>query len=164
MFSNSQHFGGKGACWSSGMGTKKSDKHQTLTRTCTNRIISWLMHNLNIFGARTSKLTTARTWGKSPPSPFIVYYVCLHEAHIQVAFCFRNPEIPKVGTPATLGPHNFVCRSLIEMMLKAQLYPLSRAFQQYVAHCLHTRKSGRFPTFSGWESNCQFDSQPFFWP
>jgi len=23
---------------------------------------------------------------------------------------------------------------------------------------------GRFPTFSGWETNCQFDSQPFFCP
>jgi hypothetical protein len=29
-----------------------------------------------------------------------------------------NPEIPKVGTPAILGPHNFVCKPLIEMRYK----------------------------------------------
>jgi len=35
------------------------------------------------------------------------------------------------------------------MRSEAKLYPLSRAFQQYVARHLHTRKSGWFPTFSG---------------
>jgi hypothetical protein len=53
---------------------------------------------------------------------------------------------------------------LIEMRSKTKLYPLLRAFQRYVTHHLHARKSGRFPTFNGRESNCQFDSRPFFWP
>ncbi len=33
----------------------------------------------------------------------------------------ENPEIVKVGTPATLGRHNFACRLLIEMRFKAKL-------------------------------------------
>ncbi len=37
-------------------------------------------------------------------------------------------------------------------------------FQQCVALHLHTPGSGRFPTFNGRESNCQFDSRSFFQP
>jgi hypothetical protein len=81
-----------------------------------------------------------------------------------MSFCPESPKIPKVGPPATLGAHNFVCRPPIEMRFKAKLYPSSRAFQRYVARHLHARKLGRFQTFNGRESNCQFDSQPFFWP
>jgi len=33
----------------------------------------------------------------------------------------RSFEITKVGTPMTLGAHNFECRPLIEMMSKAKL-------------------------------------------
>ncbi len=73
-------------------------------------------------------------------------------------------KIPKFGTLATLGPYNFACKPPIEMKSKASLQPLFRAFQQYIASHLHTRKLGRFPTFNGWESNCQFASRPFFWP
>jgi len=60
-----------------------------------------------------------------------------------------SPKIPKVGTLATLGAHNFVCRPPIEMRSKSKLYPSLRAFQRYVTHHLHTRKSGRFLTSSG---------------
>jgi hypothetical protein len=83
------------------------------------------MHNLSTFGVRMSH---GQTWihkthhdpnlGEATSFPFIVYYVLLHEAHIQMAFCL---EIPKVGTPTTLGPHNFMCRPLIEMKSKAKL-------------------------------------------
>jgi hypothetical protein len=73
-------------------------------------------------------------------------------------------EIPSAGTPATLRAHNFLCRPPIVMQSKAKLYPSLRVFQRYVVRCLHASKSGRFPTFSGRESNCQFDSRPFFWP
>jgi hypothetical protein len=50
------------------------------------------------------------------------------------------------------------------MRSKAKLYPSSRAFQRYVARCMHPSESGRFSTFSGRESNYRFDSRPFFWP
>jgi hypothetical protein len=32
-FPGSQHFGGRGAWWSFGMGTRKNDKHQLFTQT-----------------------------------------------------------------------------------------------------------------------------------
>jgi hypothetical protein len=44
-----------------------------------------------------------------------------------------SPEIPKIRTLAILEAHNFVCRLVIEMRYETNLYPLSRAFQRYVA-------------------------------
>jgi hypothetical protein len=56
------------------------------------------MHNLNTFGARTNHM---QTWthkthhgpdlGEATTFPFIVYFVPLHEAHIQMAFCPGTP-------------------------------------------------------------------------
>jgi len=86
------------------------------------------------------------------------------KCHFLLGLSSGSLEIPKIGTLAILDTHNFVCRPMIEMKFEAKLYPLLRAFQSYVARHLHTRKLGRFLTFSGRESNCQFDSQPFFWP
>jgi hypothetical protein len=105
------------------MGTTKNDKHQLLTRTYTNQTTSCLMHSLSTFGARMSHRQTrthkthhSLDLEEATTFPLIVYYVPLHEAHIQIAFCPRSLEIPKVGTPATLGPHNFVCRPPMEVM------------------------------------------------
>ncbi len=114
-----------------------------------------------------TKLTTARTWGKPPPPP-LYYILCLFTRptskwHFVPGLPNGSPEIPKVGIPTTLGLHNFVRRLPTEMRFKEKLYPSSKAFQRYVACHLHARKSGRFPTFCGRESNCQFDSWPFFW-
>jgi hypothetical protein len=74
---------------------------------------------------RLTKLTTFQTWGKPSPSPFIVYFVPLHEAHIQMAFFpkttkweFRNLQS---WDSRNFGPHNFVSRPLIEMRSKAKL-------------------------------------------
>jgi len=50
--------------------------------------------------------------------PLIVYYVPLHEAHIQMT-C--DPEITKIRTLVILGTHNFVYKPLIEMKLKLKL-------------------------------------------
>jgi hypothetical protein len=117
------------------MGTRKSDKHQLLTRTYTNQTTSLLMHSLSTFRVKTSQ---GQTWihthhdsnlEETTTSPLIVYSMPFHEAHIQMTFCFGTPkwesQIPKVGTPvtlvSTLGPHNFVCRPPIEMKLKAKL-------------------------------------------
>jgi hypothetical protein len=72
---------------------------------------------------RLTRLTTARTWGKPPP--LIVYFVLGHRTNTQMTFCLGTPtwefEIPKVGTPTTLGVHNFVYRPLIEMRFEAKL-------------------------------------------
>jgi hypothetical protein len=84
-----------------------------------------------------------------------------------MAFCPRtrklpsgSPKIPTTRTPAI--SHNFACRPPIAMRSKKTLQLLLKAFQWYVARCLDARKLGRFQTFNGWESNCQFNSWPFF--
>jgi hypothetical protein len=99
MFPGSQHFGRKGACWNSMMGTRKSDKYQLLTPTCTNQTTTWLVHSLSTFGARTNhgQIQTHRTHhsldlGEATTFPLIVYFVPLHKAHIQMTF---YPRIPK---------------------------------------------------------------------
>ncbi len=56
-------------------------------------------------------------------------------------------------TLTTLEAHNFFSKLPIEVRYQAKLYPLSKAFQQYVAHHLHVNKLGRFSTFDGWELN-----------
>ncbi len=67
---------------------------------------------------RFTRLTTAWTW----------YTLCLSTKptskwHFVSGLPNGSPEIPKVGTPTTLGPHNFVCRPLIEMRLKQSCSP-----------------------------------------
>jgi hypothetical protein len=113
MLPGLQHFGGRRACWSSRMGIRKSDKHQLLTRTCTNQTTSWLVHNLNIFGARknhrqtqTHKTHHGPDLGEAITFLLIVYFVPLHKAHIQMAFC---PGIPKWESQnsQTWGSRNF---------------------------------------------------------
>jgi hypothetical protein len=65
----------------------------------------------------------------------------------------KSPEIPKIGTFITLEAHNFLCKPLIETRSQEKLQPLSKAFQEYVAHHLHTHNSWQFLTFNGQESN-----------
>jgi hypothetical protein len=86
------------------------------------------MHSWSTFGARTNhgQTRTHKTHhslelGEATTFPLIVYFVPLHEAHIQMAFCPKSLEIPKVGTSATLGPYNFACRPSIEMRFETKL-------------------------------------------
>jgi hypothetical protein len=75
-----------------------------------------------------------------------------------------SPKILEIETLNTLEAHNFLVKPSIKMSPKKKLYSSSRAFQWYVTHHLHASKSRRFLTFSGRESNRQFESRPFFWP
>jgi len=87
------------------------------------------MHSWSTFGARTShgqtqthKIHHGPNLGEATTFSLIVYFVPLQEAHIQMVFLsLGSPEIAKVGTPATLGPHNFVCKPPIEMKSKTKL-------------------------------------------
>ncbi len=160
-------------------GTRKNDKLQLLTRTCikptkpTNKLVSSLFGTPLMLGQATgnfglTKLTTARTRGKPPPSP-IQYFLCLFVEPTSKWFFVpglprRSPEIVSVQTLRTLRGHNFLLRPQIGMRSDTNQQLSSRAFQGCVTFHLHTSGSGRFPTFSGRESNCQFDSHPFFLP
>jgi hypothetical protein len=117
---------------------------------------------------RTHKIHHDPNLGKPSLSPLwytlYLFTRCTSKQHFVPGFLSGSPEIPKIGTPTTLGPHYFVCRPLIIIRSEAKLYPSLGAFQQHVTRHLNTRKSNRSLTFSGWESNRQFDSRPFFRP
>jgi hypothetical protein len=116
------------------MGTRKGDKHQLLTRTYTNQTTSWLVHSLNTFGARMShrqiqihKTHHGPDLGEATTFSLIVYYVPLHEAHIQMAFCLKTPKSESRNSQSwdsyNFGAPNFVCKPPIEMRSEAKLYP-----------------------------------------
>ncbi len=172
----SQHYRGvEGRVRAPGEGLGRCDKLYSLTRTCTKRTPSGqcIVGALLVLGRATGNLDTQDSprpglEGSHHLPPYSILCVTPWGQHPNGHFVPRlpsgSPEIPSTGIPATLRAHNFLCRPPIAMRSEAKLYPSSRAFQRYVASCLHARKSGRFLTFSGRESNCQFDSQPFFWP
>jgi hypothetical protein len=72
-----------------------------------------------------TRLTTARTWGEATTFPYVLFFVPLHGAYIQMVFFFvsglGSPEIAKVWTPATLRDYNSLFNSLIGMMSKVML-------------------------------------------
>jgi hypothetical protein len=87
--------------------------------------------------------------GGSHHLPLTLFMIC-HKGCIQMSFCLRTCKLgiskfPKLG--------HFLWKPSIEMKFKTKLSPLSRTFQQYVAHHLHACISRWLSTFSGWESN-----------
>jgi len=57
------------------------------------------MHSWNTFGANmsheqtwTHKIHHGPNLGEATTFPLIIYYVPLHESHIQMAFCFETPK------------------------------------------------------------------------
>ncbi len=74
---------------------------------------------------RFIRLTTARTWGKPPPSP-LHYILCMAigltpKCHFVPRLPSGNLEIPTTGTPTTLGAHNFACKPPIKMKSEAKV-------------------------------------------
>jgi hypothetical protein len=75
------------------------------------------MHSLNTFGAKinheqthTHKTHHDSDLGEATTFPLIVYFVPLHEAHIQMAFCPRTPKFlkfPNSALPRLWGPITF---------------------------------------------------------
>ncbi len=132
------------------------------------------MHSWSNFNAwtnhehtRTHKIHHGPNLGEATTFPLILFYVISHVGYIQMSF-FRDSqveslEILKIGTPATLKAHNFLCKHSIEVRSKTKLYLSFKSFKRYVACHLHAHISSRFLIFSGWKSNWHFDSRPFFW-
>ncbi len=61
-------------------------------------------------------------------------------------------------SPGTLNAHNSRLQSLIATRSKPKLQTSSRSFQRHVTLSILRSGRGRFPTFCGRESNCQFNS------
>jgi hypothetical protein len=102
---------GRRACWSFEMGLGRVTSFTYLLKPASNynKLVN------SIFGAplvlrqisgnpRLTRLTTARTWGKPPPSP-IYYSLRFHGTYIRMAFCLETPkeEFRKLSLFGLLG-------------------------------------------------------------
>jgi hypothetical protein len=81
--------------WGLGRGTSKS-----LTQTCRNQTISWLMHSWSIFGAQTNheQTQTHKThhgpdFGEATTFPLKVFSMSSHEVSTQMSFCPGTPKL-----------------------------------------------------------------------
>jgi len=74
---------------------------------------------------QTSKIPHDPDLEEATTFPLIVYSVPSHETSTEMSFVpglpSGRPEIPIVGTLATLRPYNFVCKPPIEMRFKPKL-------------------------------------------
>ncbi len=127
---------------------------------------SWLVHILNQpqcwnkpQATRTHLTHHGPDSGEATTFPHIVFSAFAHRPTSEWFFVpglpRRSPEIVPVWTPGTLGAYNSQLRPPIGMRSEATLQLFSRAFQRCVTLHLHTPGLGRFPTFSGRESNCK---------
>jgi len=75
--------------------TRKLIIHMDLHQPTTSWLVgSWttLVHGQATCKHELTRFTTARTWGKPPPSPLIAYFFPNHGTNTQMPFC---PGIPK---------------------------------------------------------------------
>ncbi len=176
MLPSSQHFGGRRAYWSSRMGIKTSDKwsiiHMDLHKP-NNKLVSPQLEHFwctNKPWANTNSQDSSQPGlGGSHHLPSYSIFYAQPRGHRPNVILSQDSQVGsletlEIRTLATLETHNVLYRPPIEVRCKTKLYLSSRFFQQYVACHLHAIKSRQFPIFSGQKSNCQFDSQPFFWP
>ncbi len=99
--------------------------------------------------------------GEATTFPHIVYSALFRGGYIRMAFCPGTPKVESQNYPG-LDFRDFgrSPRPLIGTRSRPMLQLSSRAFQHRIALPQRTSGAGRFPTFSGRESNCQFDSRP----
>jgi len=100
MHFGSQHFGGRGRARALGWDYEEWQALNHSHEPAQNQTTSWLVHSWNIFGARTSH---GQTWihkthqgldlGEATTFLLIVYFVPLHEAHIQMAVLSRDSQM-----------------------------------------------------------------------
>ncbi len=134
---NSQHFEGRGACWSSGMGLGRVDKLHSLTRACTQptqggQCIVGTPLVLRQATGNTDTQDSPRPGlgGSHHLPPYIILCGWPRSLHPNGFSLSGLPsgslEIPPTGTLATLEPHNFVIKPPIEMRCCGQQLLLLR--------------------------------------
>jgi hypothetical protein len=98
MLLGSQHFvGGRGACWSSGMGLGRIDKLHLLTQACTKptqsgKCIVGTLLVLERATGNSNSQDSPRLRGEATTFPLIVHSMAAHRAHIQMTFCPGTPK------------------------------------------------------------------------
>jgi hypothetical protein len=74
---------------------------------------------------RLTTLTTPETWGKHHLPPYSIFCAWPDGQHTNVILYHGSQvgvlKFSKIGSPAPLEAHNFVCRLSIELKSKAKL-------------------------------------------
>jgi hypothetical protein len=132
-------------------------------------VSSWLEH----FGARMSHGQTRIHKTHHDPNleeattfPLIIYFVFGNGTNTQMSFCLETPKSRSSQSWDSCdfgGPQLFVHTSNWDEV-ESKVVAFIERFPMVCGTPLEHKESGRFLTFSGWESNCQFDFRPFFWP
>jgi hypothetical protein len=124
------------------MGTRKSDKHQLLTRTCTNQTTSWLMHNLDTFGARTSH---RQTWiHKIHHVLYNILCAWPQDRHPNVILSRDSqmgvPKFSKLGLMRFCGPVPLCANLRLRRGLKKSCSPCQELFDA-MSHATYTPRN-----------------------
>ncbi len=156
--------GGKGACQKSRDQIRKMDQKIKLESASKNQPQEGQLAFGNTFGCWDkprallhTRLTTARTRGKPPPSP--IQYILQLSAEATSKWLFFpglsswSPETVSGWSPRTLDAHSSSPQTRIGTRSEPKLQLLPRALRCRVALLEATLGRGRFPTFSGRESN-----------
>jgi hypothetical protein len=133
------------------MGTRKSDKHQLLTWTCTNQTTSWLLRSWNtlVHGQATSKhgftrLTMTQTYGK--PSPSSLYYIlCLVTGWAPNAILSWNSQVgvskfPQLSLLRLWGPITLRAYLWLRWVVKKSFSP-HRDLSNGMSHATYTQRN-----------------------
>jgi hypothetical protein len=110
--------------------------------------------------------------GEAMGFPHIVFFATFHGDYIQMALFPGTPKLESRNCPKTvpvgvLGLWELITpdyRVWSQRGLNQSYRPRRDLFQRHVALSIKRSGRDRFPTFSGRESNCQFDSRPFSRP
>jgi hypothetical protein len=132
------------------------------------------MHSWNTFVARmnheqtrTHKTHHSPDLGETTTLPLIVFFVPGHKANTQMSFCPSQvgvPKFSKLGLLQLWRPITFCANLRLRWGLK-QSRSLCQELFNYMWDNTYTQvNQGNFLTFSGHESNWQFDSRLFFLP
>jgi hypothetical protein len=97
---SSQHFGSRGACWSSRMGLRRmkigsiihTDMHKPNNKLVNCRVGALFVHGWAMGKHKLIRFIMARIWGEATTFPLIVFFVSSHRASTKMSFCL---EIPK---------------------------------------------------------------------
>jgi hypothetical protein len=148
--------------------------NQLFTKTCTNQTTSWLMHNWNTFGARTSheqtqihKIHHGPDLGEATTFPLIVFFVFGHGANTQMSFCFRTPKLgaskfPKLGLLQLWRPIIFWANLWLKWDLNQSCSPRLDLFNN-MWHCTYTQiNQGNFRLFMVGSQIDNLTSDPSF--
>jgi hypothetical protein len=122
----------RGACWSSGMGLRKVDKLQSLTRAYTPPTQSGqcIVGTPLVLGRATGNMDTQDSprsglGGSHHLPPYSILCDWPRSLHPNgfslTGFPSGSPEITPIGTLVTLEPHKFTSKPWIEMRSKAKL-------------------------------------------